>query len=219
MVNGCGCKVYGNGSTVNGASSLVVGDRARVNGCGCEVYGNECEINSSSATVYGHRNRINGSACSVFGNHNKLMGRNCTATGRGNTAARADCHLNDIDVNLADYPPPVPPKAKSSRKVAKTQFTTTKRPKAAKAPKKAAAKAEKIPGYLLLPDGDDTTECADADKCVICLTNRRQLAPRECSHLCLCFGCARTLIDGSQPAKCPVCRVVIQKQMIRVLVP
>lgn len=53
---------------------------------------------------------------------------------------------------------------------------------------------------------------SEALACVVCLANKRQLAPQECGHLSVCFACGRRV------AACPVCRKPIAKKMNRVFV-
>lgn len=44
----------------------------------------------------------------------------------------------------------------------------------------------------------------DANECVICLTDPREVAVFPCRHMCLCSVCAEAL--PSQANKCPICR-------------
>ena len=82
-----------------------------------------------------------------------------------------------------------------------------------------------IPGVLTTIMGTDTTEFKEhGDACVVCMTNKKQLAPQECGHLSMCFKCARNMIDKHTSTdehnnvfKCPICRVEIKKKMIKII--
>lgn len=57
---------------------------------------------------------------------------------------------------------------------------------------------------------DEETEVEEL-RCIVCLVNHCQLAPKGCYHYCLCFGCASKL-----PKKeCPKCRGEF-KSLVRV---
>ena len=67
-----------------------------------------------------------------------------------------------------------------------------------------------------LPEDDEVLEKqADSDTCVVCLHNRVQVAPQECHHLCLCFACARAILNSTKK-ECPMCRAQIKEKMFRV---
>jgi hypothetical protein len=42
-------------------------------------------------------------------------------------------------------------------------------------------------------------------ECVVCLTNKRELAILPCRHMCVCRTCAAECIR-SQDSRCPICR-------------
>jgi hypothetical protein len=42
-------------------------------------------------------------------------------------------------------------------------------------------------------------------ECVVCLTNKRELAILPCRHMCVCRACAAECIQ-SQDSRCPICR-------------
>lgn len=60
--------------------------------------------------------------------------------------------------------------------------------------------------------GKDVIATPAENCCVVCQLNVSHLAPAECGHLCLCYGCARALIVRGG-AKCPICRVPLRKRM------
>ena len=54
------------------------------------------------------------------------------------------------------------------------------------------------------PTGDDV-EATDPDQsCVICMTNKCQIASTSCGHLCCCIGCSQKLYQ--RDGRCPNCR-------------
>lgn len=58
--------------------------------------------------------------------------------------------------------------------------------------------------------------------CVVCKVNEKRLLMQECKHFCLCFGCARQLIDkakseGKDHVLCPCCGTKIIKKMLPAL--
>ena len=63
--------------------------------------------------------------------------------------------------------------------------------------------------------GDDVVATEKEPVCAICLENKCVLASQECGHACLCFACARALIEKGD-TKCPTCRVAIRKRLQRV---
>ncbi len=50
-------------------------------------------------------------------------------------------------------------------------------------------------------EGDDMS----TSECVVCLTNKRELAILPCRHMCVCRACAAECIQ-SQDSRCPICR-------------
>ncbi|XP_056021725.1 mitochondrial ubiquitin ligase activator of NFKB 1-like isoform X2 [Ostrea edulis] len=56
-----------------------------------------------------------------------------------------------------------------------------------------------------LSSGAGSTDSSDWEnnKCVVCLTNEREVVLLECGHVCLCGDCAFALPD---PKMCPICR-------------
>jgi hypothetical protein len=65
------------------------------------------------------------------------------------------------------------------------------------------------------PSGADETVTDVLLQCVICLNNKRRLAPVECGHLSLCFACAHKLISclSTDAVRCPICQTVITHAM------
>ena len=47
---------------------------------------------------------------------------------------------------------------------------------------------------------DEANDEVGEPSCVICLTNKRVIAPRHCNHLCSCITCSNKL------KRCPMCR-------------
>jgi E3 ubiquitin-protein ligase MUL1 len=56
-----------------------------------------------------------------------------------------------------------------------------------------------------LSSGAGSTDSTDieSNKCVVCLTNNREVVVLECGHICLCGDCAFAL---PEPKLCPICR-------------
>ncbi len=54
------------------------------------------------------------------------------------------------------------------------------------------------------PTGDDVEAIDQDQSCVICMTNKRQIASTSCGHLCCCIGCSRQLYQRND--RCPQCR-------------
>lgn len=48
----------------------------------------------------------------------------------------------------------------------------------------------------------------DQLKCVVCLTNEREVVLLNCGHVCVCGDCAFAL---PEPKKCPVCRERVER--------
>jgi hypothetical protein len=55
------------------------------------------------------------------------------------------------------------------------------------------------------PAGADREEETGRADCVVCLTNKRELAILPCRHMCVCRACAAECIQN-QDSKCPICR-------------
>jgi len=51
-----------------------------------------------------------------------------------------------------------------------------------------------------------------SSECVVCLTERKEVAIIPCRHVCLCVNCAE-LMTSRQTAKCPICRGPVQSYM------
>ena len=63
---------------------------------------------------------------------------------------------------------------------------------------------EEVPGYKTTKtDCDDAVAKDGEPTCCICRANRTQMIC-PCGHACLCFSCARIVIDGDH--LCPICR-------------
>eukprot|EP00636_Phaeomonas_parva_P015633 CAMPEP_0118888366 /NCGR_PEP_ID=MMETSP1163-20130328/25679_1 /TAXON_ID=124430 /ORGANISM="Phaeomonas parva, Strain CCMP2877" /LENGTH=361 /DNA_ID=CAMNT_0006826929 /DNA_START=514 /DNA_END=1599 /DNA_ORIENTATION=- len=80
------------------------------------------------------------------------------------------------------------------------------------APEKSYASALKVRGQKILARGAmyalrqlyGTGEDADADECVICMTDPKEFAVLPCGHFCLCSSCHASLLQPR--SKCPICR-------------
>ena len=48
----------------------------------------------------------------------------------------------------------------------------------------------------------------DAQGCVICISNPREVVLLDCGHICLCLSCADAL---PHPRLCPMCRQNVQR--------
>lgn len=58
-------------------------------------------------------------------------------------------------------------------------------------------------------DGDGSE--AVADKCVVCLTNPREIVLLNCGHLCICADCLTQL---PTPLVCPICRQSVEQHIV-----
>lgn len=72
------------------------------------------------------------------------------------------------------------------------------------------------PDVLLLAQcqGNDELADLDAQACIVCQENKRQLMTQACHHLALCFHCAGKIVQ--QKPECPACRQPIEA-LLRVL--
>jgi hypothetical protein len=51
-----------------------------------------------------------------------------------------------------------------------------------------------------------------SSECVVCLTDKKDVAIIPCRHVCLCANCAELMVSR-QTAKCPICRGPVQSYM------
>jgi len=78
-------------------------------------------------------------------------------------------------------------------------------------------KEEEEFGVLFTEMLDDIKTSKEEEFCVVCMENKKQLAPQECGHLCLCFHCTEVLMNKKDAVfSCPICKVVIKKKMNRI---
>ncbi|KAL3101145.1 hypothetical protein niasHS_001605 [Heterodera schachtii] len=56
--------------------------------------------------------------------------------------------------------------------------------------------------------GSEVTE----NRCLICLTNERQIVFKPCRHFCVCRECAKVIEQNEKP-KCPVCRNYVEETL------
>lgn len=64
------------------------------------------------------------------------------------------------------------------------------------------------PETLLSNTNSNTSDNWDQLKCVVCLTNEREVVLLNCGHVCVCGDCAFAL---PEPKKCPVCRERVER--------
>lgn len=70
---------------------------------------------------------------------------------------------------------------------------------------------------VMMTEFGEDVPATEGNECAICTERKRQLLIQECKHFCLCFECARVLIDKpNAEVCCPLCRTVVKKAMVRI---
>jgi hypothetical protein len=192
--------IRGNGVSYHGSDFTFVGNDSVIAGSDITVYGSRNRVTGSDVTIYGHNNSITGSDCNIIGNNNKVTGSNLTIRGHGNQSTGMDITVSNVYVDLSMYPPPAfdsePLDEGEPKKVGESdvdhQFLTTE--------------------FLV-----DEKSLDGTNLCVVCIDNKKQLAIQECGHLCLCFACAKQMMDAKDTEfRCPMCKVLIRQKLNRI---
>jgi hypothetical protein len=192
----------------------IRGDDRVVAGVEYTIFGNRCQISGVSHKIYGNACTISGTGHDIIGNDNVVSGVGHHVRGRRNLCSGLAIVREEADVDPAVYSEGTPPPGKAQ---------TKRDHKKGKKPKRRrlhdASDEDDIPGCLVLPEGADVdTDCPDM-QCIICMQNKKQLAPRECGHLCMCFACAKAMLDRPNGEFiCPVCMIVIKQKLQRIFV-
>lgn len=233
--NGNNMTITGDGNTLNGDNITIRGDGNVIQGNNATVHGNGNTIRGNNATVQGNSNIIQGNDADVHGDNNRIEGDNGYAEGKGNRVSGSN--TTSVSGGAQAFHSFGSAYACSGRKRSRSpsSITTKKKEKKEKKKKKKLSDDDcghkkETPekpsacddnGILDTPNGQDTDKFAEGEACVICLTNKRQLMPQECSHYCMCYSCAWKLIDRPDVAvcQCPICKKVIAKKMLTVLLP
>lgn len=203
------------GATINRNDVTVVGDRNTVVGNDAVVYGDDNVVIGNDAKVYGIRNRVNGNDAEVHGDYCSVIGNDCEVEEMHCSITGCDSKLKERHVDLSKYPRPTESKEKDHRKRDR-EGGHRQQPPPEKVREKEQPKKEDMDIVSMTEMGKDD-KAGTEPACVVCLENKKQLAPTECKHLCLCFGCAKKLIDmKDSDVKCPLCNIVIKRKMIRI---
>ena len=220
----------------NRTDCTFVANKAIINGTRLTVYGNNNRISGSGIVVYGSQNHVIGSGCDVAGDSNTVNGSGCRCVGLENKVIG----VNSVNVEKAVILPKTPKCPRNPR-----PFTSNPAPlphveshdmpnvvmpdsirlaleNFVRCVNNAPALKNDDDGIpeLLLSEVSGEDEKANGGiggTCVICQENKPKLAPAECGHHCMCLSCARTIIDGDIGGqKCPICRVLLHKKLVRV---
>lgn len=231
--------------TLHETNGTFVGDHNTISGANVTVYGNNNQVSGVNADVYGDSNIVSGVNCRAHGLHNSVYGVNASAkgdyssaegvssrceglqasaTGTNSKAKNRHYELEPIKVPIKVEKNPHEKADSAPKKVCKSssgedeirellESITETRPL-----KKVCTPSldEDELGVLATEMGEDVK--ADGEMaCVVCAERKRQLSTRKCRHLCLCFACAKKLIDQHDVEfKCPVCREPVKEKLDRI---
>jgi hypothetical protein len=241
-----GITVVGNNNTISGKYTIVYGDNNTVTGDRCRVYGDNNKVSGAFASVEGNNNTLTGICGNVHGQNNQATGFSsheeienvkkrappprteqireplrkrraigqigCTnvigpVTGRGPLMITCDGDMNAGTLEAILRHHNQKPESDSDSDSSDEEEDKRKKPE---------QEEQDIPGILLTEIGQDE-KAKEGMECVVCLENKKQLMPMECGHLCLCFKCAKSMIDNDAlNIKCPLCKIDVKKTMKRV---
>lgn len=220
-VTGDHLEIYGNGNRVTGDHLHVVGCRNIVRGQFVHLIGDFNTLTGKDGVVQGLGNRISGPEISV-------------------TAAAVDLGRYQPPPKplVIVVPPSAPQRAPSP--VLTTFSNVDQEPdddfvvsdeeelaeiidlletddEEAKMPAPAKRKHVDPDSVLATEFDQDEDDEREGFACNICMVKRKQLASRQCGHICCCFACARRLIETQKEKPCcPICKVPITEKMLRV---
>lgn len=197
--------------------------------------------------VFGNGNKVTGDHCNVFGNGNKVIGDHCKVDGVGNCVSGDHCRATGYGNSVSGTDSsstagaPAAPKKRSKKKISHiADIAGQPSPKHIKVcgqvntggtnfqsldfSGKSKGEERKIDSgdadvVVLTEIGADEKCPENETACCVCIENKRKLLIQECGHVCLCFGCAKKLIDRRDaPVSCPMCKAKIEKKMMRAFV-
>jgi len=230
--------IHGDHRNVDGDGNNVLGDYCNVRGDGNNVVGDYCYVR-------GDGNNVRGDGNNVTGDGNNVMGDYCHATGIGNSVSGEYSTNEDPRAAATSSKkkstrrePSEAPKKRRPKKISHiADVAGQPSPKERRITvhgqvNTGGVNVQTLGGECKIAASDDNTDavifteigadekCSDNETpCCVCMDNRRKLLIQECGHVCLCFGCAKKLIDRHDaPVACPMCKTKIAKKMMRAFV-
>ena len=233
-VSGDNVTVTGNHDDIHGDNVTASGDYNHIFGDNVTTTGNHVEIRGDNGTATGDYVTITGDNGTATGSHCHVSGRNAVCTGSYSTRSTP-----------YDRPAAVPRtpaasslvfgKGASGRRVSGSDIMVESASTTVFGKGATMSGCQIIPGPVVgnptfvvrgaAPDTDllplteiPADEPATAgSECVVCMENKKVLAPAECGHLILCGRCAKVMIDKKDSDfKCPICKVVVRRKLMRI---
>jgi hypothetical protein len=204
-------KGVGNNNTFRGAYCSISGNNNTFYGAHCKCIGDNNIFHGAHSKCTGNNNTFYGAHCKATGNNNDMRGPHSKAFGMNNTIAYLDPAFDQVSQQLIER----------KRKYDDEFDDENSEPEK----KKTMIVDNEIPEVLLtqfLNDKDEQLHdslAEEGDKaCDICMERKVKLMFQECGHASVCFQCAKQIIDKGGEIRCPMCRTVIHKKLLRIVV-